>query len=289
MGGGPPAPVRQRWLAQCLLAGARIARTPRRVALRGRRRCNFRPFRTRSSSLDRSFHIQRCAFLDTCCIRSPNQPTIRLMLLAERLVGEARTRRARELDHRERVVFGVSAALFLMVGVGMATLMPSARDPRPVLAVGLVIACAVLARVRFEYGEAYVTAEDLILMAMLVLLPAPYVPLLFAAAAVLSVTPDCLTGAWHPQRSVAAVADSWSSVGPALVVASLVSGYPALSDIGVYGLAFLAFLACDFGWSATRNALLTRVPVSDHARGYLASALAPLTFASLGFIVALPA
>jgi HD-GYP domain-containing protein (c-di-GMP phosphodiesterase class II) len=211
------------------------------------------------------------------------------MLLAERLVGEARTRRAREMDQRERVVYGASAALFVAVAVGMAILLPQTREARPLLAAALVAAYAVLARIRFEFGEAYVSAEELVLIPMLVLLPAAYVPLLVAGAALLSVLPECLGGVWHRQRWVAAIADSWLAVGPALVVALLLSGYPSLADADIYVLAFAAQLVGDFGWSATRNALLTRVPVRAHARGYVASALGPTTFSSLGFIVGVAA
>src|SRR5205085_10041538 len=117
-----------------------------------RRRCNFRPFSDETSCLGRSFHIQTCAILGLSCIVAPARPTILLMLLAERLVGEARTRRAREMDHRERVVLGASAGLFVVVASAMAVLLPQTREPRPLLGVILVVAYAVLARVRFEFG-----------------------------------------------------------------------------------------------------------------------------------------
>ena len=222
-------------------------------------------------------------------MRACRQPTIRVMLLAERLVGEARTRRAREMDVRERSVYIASAALFLVVGVAMAALLPLTREPRPLLAIALVVVYAALARVRFEFGEAYVSAEELVMMAMLVLLPASFVPLLVASAAVLSVIPECVGGSWHRQRLVTPIADSWAVVGPALVIALLLSGYPTLADSGIFILAFGAQLVCDYTWSATRNALLTQVPVRDHARGFISSTLGPVTFSSLGFIVAIAA
>ena len=42
------------------------------------------------------------------------------MVLAEQLVGEARQRRARELDRRESRVTGLSALLYLAVAVAIA-------------------------------------------------------------------------------------------------------------------------------------------------------------------------
>ena len=211
------------------------------------------------------------------------------MLLAERLVGEARTRRARELNERERVVYGSSAAFFVATGIAMAVLLPQTRDARPLLAVALVVAYAALARVRFEFGEAYVSAEELVLIPMLILLPASYVPLLVGLAAVLSVVPDCLDGQWHRQRWVTPIADSWLAVGPALVISVVHPGYPTLDDAAIYALAFSAQLGGDFAWSATRNALLTRVPTREHIRGYISSALGPTTFSSLGFVVGIAA
>ena len=211
------------------------------------------------------------------------------MLLAERLVGEARTRRAREMDHRERVVLGTSAALFVAVATAMALLLPQTREPRPLLGAILVVAYALLARVRFEFGEAYVSAEELIMMPMLVLMPAPFVPLLMAGGSLLSVMPECLGGAWHRDRWITAVADSWAVIGPALVVSLLVRGYPGLQGAGIYAVAFGAQLVCDYGWSATRNRFLTHLPVKEHARGYLNSTVGPITFSSLGFIVAIAA
>src|SRR5215203_2600451 len=61
------------------------------------------------------------------------QPTIQGMLLAERLVGEARQRRASEMDRRERRITSVSALLFLAAAIAMAVLLPDERNVDPLL------------------------------------------------------------------------------------------------------------------------------------------------------------
>ena len=50
------------------------------------------------------------------------------MLLAERLVGEARSRRARKMAPRERVVLAVSGGLFVLAAFAIALLVPNERD-----------------------------------------------------------------------------------------------------------------------------------------------------------------
>ena len=59
------------------------------------------------------------------------------MLLAEQLVGEARARRARSMDARERSVVAVFAALYCVAAVAIAMFVPSERDVGPLLIVGL--------------------------------------------------------------------------------------------------------------------------------------------------------
>ena len=50
------------------------------------------------------------------------------MLVAERLVGEARTRRARGMVPREKRVLGASAALFVIAAAAIAVSLPNERD-----------------------------------------------------------------------------------------------------------------------------------------------------------------
>ncbi len=100
------------------------------------------------------------------------------MLLAPQLVGEARARRQRKMDRRERVVEGTSAILFLAVAIAIAALVDSPREVDPVLIAALVLGYAAVSRVRFEFSDVYVSAEQLVFIVMIALLPIQLVPLL---------------------------------------------------------------------------------------------------------------
>src|SRR5688572_24097051 len=100
------------------------------------------------------------------------------MLLAEKLVGEARARRARSMDARERAVVAAFAVLYCVAAVLIAALVPSERDVSPLLIVALMFGHAAVSRVRFEFGVGFVVPEQLVVIPMLLLLPLPYVPAL---------------------------------------------------------------------------------------------------------------
>ncbi len=95
------------------------------------------------------------------------------MLLAERLVGEARSRRAQRMAPRERVVLAVSAGLFVLAALVIAVLVPNERDVEPLVIVGLAVGYVVAERVRFEFGGYYGTAEQLLIVPILLLVPLP--------------------------------------------------------------------------------------------------------------------
>ena len=119
------------------------------------------------------------------------------MLLAERLVGEARQRRARRMDQRERVITGVSACAYLAVAIAIALLVPDERHVAPVVVFGLLCGYALILQVRFEFGGYYASPEQLAFIPLLLIAPLPYVPLLFAAAGVLAAVPDITRNSWH--------------------------------------------------------------------------------------------
>ena len=119
------------------------------------------------------------------------------MLLAEQLVGEARARRARSMDARERAVVAVFAALYCVGAVLIALLVPSERDVSPLLIAGLLLGHAAVSQVRFEFGVGFVVPEQLVVIPMLLLCPLPYVPVLIAAAGALAPGPGL-----HPGKLV---------------------------------------------------------------------------------------
>ncbi len=211
------------------------------------------------------------------------------MLLAPQLVGEARERRQRKLGQRERLVEGTSAVLFLVVAVALSFLVSSDRDTDPLLMAALVVGYAVVSQVHFEYSDAYVSAEQLVFIPMLVLLPIEYVPLLVCAAGLLSVLPDVVAGSWHRQRAISTVSESWFAVGPVLVIALFASGRASLSDWDIYAVAFVAEVAIDIGGSLVRERYRSRTPFVEFVRSALGTVQVDAILTPAAFIIGLQA
>jgi HD-GYP domain-containing protein (c-di-GMP phosphodiesterase class II) len=185
------------------------------------------------------------------------------MLLAERLVGDARERRQRRMESREQYVGLVSAVTFLAVACLLAVVIPANRDLNWPLLVAIVVAYALFHRVRFEFASEYVSGAQLMFIPMLLLLPVDLVPLLAAGASVLAILPDVATGRWDRRRLLIPISEGWFSVGPVLVVALLASGPPTLDQVPYYALAFLAEVAGDSAYSWIRYELLDPIPFRE--------------------------
>jgi HD-GYP domain-containing protein (c-di-GMP phosphodiesterase class II) len=160
----------------------------------------------------------------------------------------------------ERVLNVISAAAFVAVALAIALFVPNERSVDPLLIAGLIAAYAIASRVRFEFGSTYVTPEQLVFVPTALLLPLPLVPLVVVVAALLSQLPDFLERSWHRDRWMSCFADSWFCVGPVLVLAFLAPGEPAISDAGVWVLAFGAQLVGDLGWATIRDRVVDRLP-----------------------------
>jgi HD-GYP domain-containing protein (c-di-GMP phosphodiesterase class II) len=211
------------------------------------------------------------------------------MLLAERLVGEARSRRARKMAPRERVVLRVSAALFVISAVVIALTVPNERSVEPLVVIGLVVGYVLAERVRFEFGGTYGTAEQLLLVPLFLLAPLPLVPLIVALANVAAMLPDMFEGTWHRERLTGRLADCWFCIFPVVVLAALAPGEASLQHTWVYVLAFLAQLAGDFAWAWARDLLLDRVPFKERVSLWLGIARVDATFAPIALLVTVAA
>jgi HD-GYP domain-containing protein (c-di-GMP phosphodiesterase class II) len=188
---------------------------------------------------------------------------MRRVMQDEQLVGEARERRKQRMDARERVVDSVSALLFLAVAVAIAVFVPNERDVDIAVVVGLVLGYAVVSRVRFEYGDIYASAEELVFVPLLFLAPLNLVPLLAVLAAVLAALPDYARGDWSRDRWITVISDSWFSIGGVLVLAAWAPGFPSLDHIGIYLLVLLAIHLADFAWVLTRDQLIHGKAIAD--------------------------
>jgi HD-GYP domain-containing protein (c-di-GMP phosphodiesterase class II) len=188
------------------------------------------------------------------------------MLLAERLVGDARERRQRRMESREQLVGIVSAATFLFAACLLAIVIPANRELHLPLLVAIVLGYALFHRVRFEFASEYVSGAQLMFVPMLLLLPVGLVPLLAAGASLLAILPDVARGSWDRRRLLIPISEGWFSVWPVLVIALLASGPPTLDQAPYYGLAFLAEVAGDSGYSWIRYELLEPIPFREFVR-----------------------
>jgi len=210
-------------------------------------------------------------------------------MVAEQLVGEARERRARSMDARERKIVGVSAILFLIAAVALAVFLPSERDVDALLVAGLLVGYVLVSAVRFEFGGGYVVPEQLVIVPLMLLGPLPLVPLLIAVAGIVALVPDFLRGSWAKDRWLSPAADCWSYLAPVLILAAFAPGAPDLAEAPVYALALLAQLVTDFAQTVIRNQLLDRVPLLDLARGFAGAARVELILSPVAFAATLVA
>ncbi len=190
------------------------------------------------------------------------------MLLAEQLVGQARDRRARGMSQRERLVSSVSAACYVAVAVAALVLLPDERSTDPIIGIVLLVCYAIACRVRFEFGDWYVSCEQLLFVPALFLLPLPWVPAFVGLAAVLSMLPDIRQPSWHRDRMLACFADPWGFVAPVAVLALLAPGPVDLGHAAVYLLALAAQVILDFSWGLIRNLLLDRTPLRETVKSF---------------------
>jgi HD-GYP domain-containing protein (c-di-GMP phosphodiesterase class II) len=210
-------------------------------------------------------------------------------MATEQLVGEARERRARSMDTRERWVIVAFAALYSAVALAIALLVPSERDPSVWLVIGLVLGHAVVSRVRFEFGGGYVVPEQLLVVPLMLLGPLNLVPILIAVAGCLAVIPDFTRGSWSRDRWLSPMADSWSYLAPVVILAALAPGDASLSEVPVYLLALVAQLGTDFLQTMVRNHLLDRVPLHELAKGFAGAVRVELVLSPTAFVATLVA
>jgi HD-GYP domain-containing protein (c-di-GMP phosphodiesterase class II) len=175
---------------------------------------------------------------------------------AERVLEESLERRQHGLDRRELLGNLVLAGAFLTVAVATAALATGDRAFSPWLALLFVAAYAVVGAVELWGDFGNVVPTQIVFVPMLLLLPVPYVPLLVAAAIVLTSAGQALRGGAALGRSALAIGDAWFSVGPALVLIASGGGQPSLSLWWVYVLALAAQLLGDGLVTAGRARLI---------------------------------
>ena len=172
-------------------------------------------------------------------------------------------RQRHEFDDKDRrllVTEASTAALFLLGAIALAIFGPSVRSFAIWPLAVTVFAYLVAGRVQFQVGSAWTPPTQLVFVPMLFVLPTPFVPLIVAACFLADVLPQAVGGHLAPTRALGRVANSFYSLGPALVLVLFGGQVFSWANWPLYLLAFLA----QVGFDATAG--LTRTWFEEHVR-----------------------
>jgi HD-GYP domain-containing protein (c-di-GMP phosphodiesterase class II) len=183
----------------------------------------------------------------------------------QRLLSQFRPRLGERMPGRELRAEAIVALAFLITAVPLAALSPQSGGRSAAVVLLFVALYAVASRIEFDVGAGYGVPTQLVLVPMLFAVPAGWVPLLFAAGGIAGKLPSFLAGTRRPDRAVAAIADSWDAVGPALVFVIAGITRPQWSQWAVLLAALGAQIVCGLCASVAREWLrlgeLPKLPV----------------------------
>jgi HD-GYP domain-containing protein (c-di-GMP phosphodiesterase class II) len=205
-----------------------------------------------------------------------------------RIVASRERLHARLLERELRVEL-TSMVVFLAVATFTAAYYEVPRSLDPALALAMVVAYAIATRAEFQVGTTWTDASQLVFVPMLFVLPTQAVPLLVAAAMILSRTPEYARGGVHSVRIVSRVADSSYSIFPVTVLLAFDATTPEWSDWPVYGAALGAQIVVDGLLSSLRVSLGTGDRLVDVLREARAVYLPDVLLSPVGLAVAIAA
>jgi HD-GYP domain-containing protein (c-di-GMP phosphodiesterase class II) len=182
-----------------------------------------------------------------------------------RATARRRTRGAAPSTYECRAELAVGLP-FLAAATAIALYWDSGRALAPGPAIVLVLAYAVLSRVRFDAGAGHTVPTQLVLVPMLLLAPTELVPLLVLAGMLIGNLPDYARGRLHPGRALMLPGDAWHAIGPALVLLAAGAGAPTWGAWPWYVAALAAQFAFDFAVYAARARLELDIPGRDQLR-----------------------
>jgi putative nucleotidyltransferase with HDIG domain len=133
-------------------------------------------------------------------------------------LADTRRRAAVTMARRELRVELCVDATFLAV-VALLFMLPSPQPFDPVAAILSVGVMFLAMRVTFETPFGFTAASQLAFVPMLFCIPAAFVPLVMAAVILVQLLPAVVAGQAPKTRLLRSLANSWFSVGPALVFA----------------------------------------------------------------------
>jgi putative nucleotidyltransferase with HDIG domain len=201
-------------------------------------------------------------------------------------VQRARRQRPEPLSDRELLTEAVFAALFVVAAIALIEIGDTGH-----VAVGaaivLAVTFAVLSRFEFEIGAGYEPPTQIAFVPMLFVLPPEVVPALVVAARVLSGVPDFVSGRRSPGRALPLIADSWYSLGPAVVLTVAGVHGAHWTDWPWWLLALVAQLAVDLAVSSARAGLVIGRARRLHVRELAPVWTVDVLLSSLGMLAAL--
>ena len=164
-------------------------------------------------------------------------------------------RREQRMPAAEMRAETLVGAAFLAAAVALAVLAHSAQHLSLAVAALYVVCLAIAGHVRFDIGAGFTVPTQPVFVPMLFALPAKDVPVLVALALAIGLAPAVLRGRVPPSRLIAALGNSWFSLGPAAVLV-LANDHLPYERLSTLLLALAAQFACDFLASAARERLL---------------------------------
>jgi HD-GYP domain-containing protein (c-di-GMP phosphodiesterase class II) len=174
--------------------------------------------------------------------------------------------RERHLDGGEAkrllITEAVAAGVFVIAAGALAGLGSSVRSFSLSTLAVTVVAYVTATQVRYPVGSAWTAPTQLVFVPMLFLLPTPFVPLIVVLCSVADQLPQAFAGHMSPTRALAAVGDSFYSLGPALVLVLFGGQVFSWTHWPLYLLAFLAQVAFDAGAGLSRTWFAERVTPS---------------------------
>lgn len=165
----------------------------------------------------------------------------------EALFEEQGAREASAPPARTLAVELTAAGGLVLAVLAMTTLFADGSMASPAVVMGLVVAYALAALVRFDVGLGFTSPCQLVFVPMWFAVPPAFLPVLVAAGLLLDqiLTIVATKRRRHPMRVLSSVPDAWHAVGPAFVLGIAGATEPTLTDWPVYLAALAAQVLVD--------------------------------------------
>jgi putative nucleotidyltransferase with HDIG domain len=186
-------------------------------------------------------------------------------------------------EYRAELTVGVP---FLACAIALALLGDSGKSLEAGPAIALVLAYALLARVRFHAGVGHTVPTQLAFVPMLFLLPTELVPLLVLLGMLVGNLPDYARGGLHPGRALMLPGDAWHAIGPSVVLLAAGETVPEWGDWPWYLPALASQFAIDLAVYAVRARLALDVPGREQLRALTWVWVVDALLAPLGLVAA---